>query len=76
MSNQTEKEKPKQRKSFPRWAKITLKIMRYLLVPALCLIALFGGLIVGYVYIGGQEIADVWKVDTWKHVYDLMFSDK
>lgn len=53
---------------------ITLKILRILLVPLLCIAALIAGLIVGYVYIGGQEMSDVWDIGTWKHVFDLMFA--
>ena len=66
----------KRRSRLPRWARITLKILRLLLVPALCVIALIGGLIVGYVYIGDQDMSDVWKFETWKHVFDLMFAEK
>lgn len=61
------------RSKLPRWARITLRILRLLLVPILCVAALIGGLILGYVYIGDQEMSEVWKIDTWKHVFDLMF---
>lgn len=66
------KKKRKQSK-LPRWARITLRILRLLLVPILCVVALISGLILGYVYIGDQEMSEVWKIDTWKHVFDLMF---
>ena len=65
---------PPRRSGMPRWLKIVLRIFRLLLVPALCVGALIGGLIVGYVYIGGQEMSEVWKLDTWKHVFDLVFA--
>ena len=61
----------------PPWAKTTLfilyKIARYLLVPALCLAALFIGLTIGYSTIGGGSAGDVFKIETWKHLYDLVF---
>ena len=57
----------------PAWAKITLKILRYLLVPALCVAALFIGLTIGYSVIGGESASDVFKFSTWKHLYDLVF---
>ncbi|HYE67361.1 MAG TPA: DNA-directed RNA polymerase subunit beta, partial [Anaerovoracaceae bacterium] len=53
--------------------RITLKISRYLLVPALCLAALFIGLTIGYATIGGGSAGDVFRFETWKHLYDLVF---
>lgn len=63
------------RKRFPRWLRITLKVMKFFLVPVLCLAALYVGLVIGYSKIGGQEAADVLKLDTWKHLYDLVFAE-
>jgi len=61
----------------PRWLKITLiillKTVRFLLVPALCLGALLIGLAIGYSIIGDGSAADVLKLSTWKHLYDLVF---
>lgn len=71
----TKKKNKTKRGKLPTWARITLRILRLLLVPILCIIALFGGLTVGYVYIGGQEMGDVWKFETWRYVFDLMFKD-
>lgn len=65
----------KKRGRLPRWARITLKIAKYLIVPVLCVIAIFGGMIIGYVVIGKQELSDVFHFDTWKHLYDLVFKD-
>lgn len=73
MSNQEKKQPGK----LPPWLKTTLfilfKIMRALLVPALCLAALFIGLTIGYATIGGGSAGDVFKFETWKHLYDLVF---
>ncbi len=58
---------------FPRWLIIILRVLRFFLVPALCLAALFIGLTIGYSTIGGESAGDVFKIDTWKHLYDLVF---
>ncbi|MFD2672044.1 DNA-directed RNA polymerase subunit beta [Marinicrinis sediminis] len=52
-----------------------IKWGKRLLVPTLCLIALMAGLYVGYVVIGAGDAGDVWKMSTWKHVFDLIFAD-
>lgn len=58
----------------PQGVKRTLRVLRWFLVPFLCVAALFGGLITGYVVLGGGELADVFKMETWRHVYDLVFA--
>mgnify|MGYP001325577155 CR=1 FL=1 len=77
-SDGTVKRKPatpqRRRSRLPRWLRIVLRILRLLLIPALCAGALIGGLIVGYVYVGGQEMSEVWDLKTWKHVFDLVFA--
>lgn len=64
----------KKRRPHKAW-RITWRIVRLLVVPVLCIGSLIAGLIAGYVYIGGEEMQDVWKWETWKHVFDLMFAD-
>lgn len=71
---QQQKKKATPRKKLPRWARITLTVVKIAIVPVLTLIALYAGLTIGYVYLGGQPMDEVWKLDTWKHVYDLVFS--
>lgn len=63
------------RSKLPPWLKTTGKIANHLMVPFLCLAALFVGLIIGYVYLGEQEAADVFKLQTWKHLVDLVLAD-
>lgn len=58
----------------PLWAAITLRVLKALIIPLLCLAALFIGLAVGYVYLGGRPVDDIWQWTTWKHVFDLVFS--
>lgn len=52
---------------------ILYRIFRILFVPALCLASLAIGLTIGYSTIGGGDAADVFKFETWKHLYDLVF---
>lgn len=73
MSNEEKKQSGK----LPPWLRMTLliiyRILRALLVPALCLAALCIGLTIGYATIGGGDASDVFKFETWKHLYDLVF---
>lgn len=66
----------KNKKSTPgdKVLKVFLRVLRILLVPILCIAALYVGLMIGYVYIGGQDAAEVMQWNTWKHLYDLVFS--
>lgn len=50
-------------------------IIKVLIVPVLCVAALFAGLAIGYVVLGKGELADVFQVHTWRHMYDLVFAD-
>jgi len=70
------KERPakKEKKPRPRWQRIAWRTLRILFVPLMCLAALIAGLYVGYVTIGGQDPSEIWNIRTWKHVFDLMFS--
>jgi hypothetical protein len=65
--------KPRKRKKL--WVRITLFTLRLLLVPFLCLCALYAGLVIGYVRIGHQPYSDIFDMATWKHLYDLVYSD-
>ncbi|WNQ11577.1 DNA-directed RNA polymerase subunit beta [Paenibacillus aurantius] len=55
-------------------ARRLLPVIRVLLIPLICVLALFAGLAIGYVTLGGQPFADVWKLSTWKHLFDLVFA--
>lgn len=63
------------RKGLPLWLIIILRTLRLLLIPALCVAALFIGLTIGYATIGGGESSDVFKFETWRHLYDLVFAE-
>lgn len=66
--------KPK-KKAKKKKPKLIWRVLRFFLVPFLCLSALFGGLVIGYVYLGEQPLSDVWNIETWKHVFDLVFAN-
>lgn len=72
MSNPKEKAA---RKPKPRWLKVVLKTFRLLTVPAICIVALWSGLYIGYTVIGEQPPDDVWDWYTWRRLYDLVFAD-
>lgn len=61
--------------TLPVWLRVILVTLRVLLVPALCLAALFIGLTIGYATLGGGDASDVFQIATWKHLYDLVFAE-
>lgn len=62
------------KKTKPKWAIIVLTILKFLRVPFLCIVALAVGLYVGYAKIGKQPAAEMLHMNTWKHLYDLVFT--
>lgn len=63
------------RRPSPLWLRVVLKLLRFLIVPVLCLSALYAGLYVGYTVLGEQPPEHVLEWSTWKHLYDLVFAD-
>lgn len=59
----------------PVWLYVLYKIFRIVLVPALCIVALYIGLRLGYSTFGGQDPEDVLDPNTWRHLFDLIFKD-
>ncbi|MBA9085746.1 DNA-directed RNA polymerase subunit beta [compost metagenome] len=49
-------------------------LLRLVLVLLLLVIALVGGMIVGYTVFGKQDMNDVLQWSTWRHVFDLVFA--
>lgn len=50
------------------------KVLRWLLIPMLLILALIGGMVAGYVVVGGQDIGSAFDYRTWKHIFDLVFA--
>ena len=48
--------------------------IKVLMIPVLCVVALMAGMAIGYVVLGKRELADVFDMNTWKHMYDLVFA--
>ncbi|MEC0092558.1 hypothetical protein PMSD_08835 [Paenibacillus macquariensis subsp. defensor] len=65
----SEERKPTQKSPTPRW-RIVLRFM----IPLFLLLALVGGMMVGYVVMGKRSMSEVFIWDTWKHVFDLVFA--
>ena len=55
--------------------RILLWMLRKSVVPSLCVIAIVGGMYIGYAIIGKRPASDVFDLATWKHMYDLVFAD-
>ncbi|MFB9327020.1 DNA-directed RNA polymerase subunit beta [Paenibacillus aurantiacus] len=55
--------------------RVLLWVLRKSIVPILLLVALAGGLYIGYTKLGNGSGDDVFEWSTWKHMYDLVFSN-
>lgn len=83
--NQTPKakSKPKAPKAKARKArsngtswKVIRGVMVYAGIPMLFLVCLYIGLYIGYVKLGKQPAGDIWNLETWRHMYDLVFAER
>lgn len=59
--------KPK-RRIFPIW-------LRIIIVLICCVVALAGGLMVGFGIIGNGHPTDALKIETWQHIIDFVIKD-
>jgi hypothetical protein len=55
--------------------RIVWMTVKLLTIPVLCVIALIFGLAVGYTVLGGKPLSEVFDINTWKHMYDLVFAE-
>lgn len=55
--------------------RVLLWVLRKSVVPLLLLVALLGGLYIGYTKLGSGSGDEVFEWSTWKHMYDLVFSN-
>ncbi|WP_230986929.1 DNA-directed RNA polymerase subunit beta [Cohnella fermenti] len=65
----------KRRSVWSLFGQIVGTTVKILIIPVLCVVALVVGLAIGYVVLGDGELADVFDMNTWKHMYDLVFTD-
>ena len=73
-AGQQKKKKPTP-SSKPKWLRVTLRVMRILFVPTLLIVAILAGLWVGYTKLGKEPSSEIFQLETWKHVFDLIFAD-
>ncbi|WP_261381401.1 DNA-directed RNA polymerase subunit beta [Paenibacillus cremeus] len=66
------KKPPKKRKG---WVRAIRAFIRWTWIPVTCVAALAVGLCIGYVYIGKQDMNEVFELGTWRHLFDLVFAD-
>lgn len=75
----TDKQAPKppkrKRSVFFWWTRYVWPVARHLIIPAVCLLVLFAGMAAGYTVLGGGSLSEVWELDTWKHMFDLIFAE-
>ncbi|MFE5324137.1 DNA-directed RNA polymerase subunit beta [Paenibacillus sp. NPDC056579] len=74
VKSESKPSKKKKAASRPKWKRVVFSISRWLAIPLLCVVALCTGLVLGYVYLGKRPLEEVYELDTWRHIYDLVFS--
>lgn len=52
-------------RAFPIWLRLIVLLLVLVLVA-------IGGVMIGYSVLGGGEAGDALKVETWKHIFDIM----
>ncbi|MEK3883927.1 DNA-directed RNA polymerase subunit beta [Paenibacillus sp. PL2-23] len=60
---------------FPAWAKVAFWLLRKSIVPIIMIVMLLAGLYAGYTILGSGPKDDVFKIETWRHLYDLIFAE-
>jgi hypothetical protein len=75
MMNESRKPNKANKAKARPWLTGIWTVLRFLLIPFLCVAAVAIGLYAGYSVIGDGQGADVWKLETWKHLIDLIFAD-
>jgi len=66
------KSKPSSGRVIARIVWVSIKI---LIIPVLCIAALIVGLAIGFSVLGDRPVSEVFDLDTWKHMYDLVFAE-
>ncbi|MFH5187593.1 DNA-directed RNA polymerase subunit beta [Paenibacillus sp. TAB 01] len=75
MAENEEEKKTKKAEVRPkRWKRSLFLACKWLGIPFLCVVGLGAGMVIGYVYLGKRPMDEVYEFDTWRHIYDLVFS--
>ncbi|MGC5324948.1 DNA-directed RNA polymerase subunit beta [Brevibacillus sp. SYSU BS000544] len=53
-----------------------ITVAKLLLIPFLLFASLTVGLAIGYSVLGKQPVSEIFSVQTYKHMYDLIFTGK
>lgn len=56
-------------------AQIVWMSIKILIIPVLCVAALIVGLAIGFSVLGDRPVSEVFDLNTWKHMYDLVFAE-
>ena len=48
-------------------------VFRLLVVPMLCILMLYGGMVAGYVVLGHGTVSEALNLETWTHLFRLIF---
>jgi len=67
---------PRKRSVARTIGRIVWTTVKVFIIPVLCVMALILGMAVGYHLLGSRPVSEVFELDTWKHMYDLVFADK
>ncbi|RUS49240.1 DNA-directed RNA polymerase subunit beta [Cohnella sp. AR92] len=65
----------KKRSALHLFGQIIGTSIKVLIIPVLCVVALGVGLALGYTVLGDRELSEAFDVNTWKHMYDLVFAN-
>ncbi|MGF7049072.1 magnesium-transporting ATPase (P-type) [Paenibacillus sp. DS2015] len=58
----------------PKRKTATWRIVFRWMIPLFLFLSLIGGMMVGYVVLGKEEMSEVFQLETWEHVMDLIFA--
>jgi len=65
----------KAKRNRPTWERVAIGIVKYASIPVIICAAIIVGLYIGYVKLGDQPSADIFRIETWKHIFDLIFAN-
>lgn len=59
-----------------KWRRVLKLVLKRGWLPAAGLAALMIGLYAGYVAAGDQNAGDIFRLSTWRHIFDLVFAEQ